>query len=129
LKTFAIFSFIAIALIILGSTNVSADETTLTTHWKVYAWIGQNYVDGVMTMNVTGTKVVGKFRDNSITGNLVDQGAQLNGDWTGPRGNGWITLNFHNDGQGFGGEWGQKGKPADGKFVGSLIAPSPAPSP
>ena len=123
MKKMAIVSLLLLAVFLFGSTNVRADSAA-TTHWRVYAWIGQTVVDGVLTMTTTGAKVVGKFRDNQITGDMVQDGAQLNGNWTGPRGAGWITLHVHNGGNGFGGEWGQKGKPADGKFVGTLITNS-----
>jgi hypothetical protein len=81
-----------------------------------------------MTMTTTGEKVVATFKIVTIHGTLVDYGNQMNATYTGPRGEGWITFNFHNEGNGFGGTWGLKGKPADGKFVGSRVAPSAAPA-
>lgn len=121
----------AVAILCLGIVGVRADSTgttSTTSHWQVYAWVGQETVNGVLTMTRTGNKVVGAFRDNAITGELVDDGNQLNGTWTGPRGSGWITLHFHDNGNGFDGTWGQKGKPSDGKLVGGRVTPSPAPA-
>lgn len=118
---------LAILLVVFESTGVRAANSG-TTHWQVYAWIGQTVEDGVMTMTTTGTKVVAQFRGNAITGTLVDDGQQLNGDWSGPRGAGWLTVHFRGEGTRFNGSWGQKGKPADGKFVGNLITSSPAPT-
>jgi len=130
LKARVLSSLAALALVIIvGSLAVRADtQEGTTSYWQVHAWIGQNVVSGVMIMTMTGNKVVAKFRDNTIHGDLVEGGNQINASYTGPRGSGWITLNLHNEGNGFGGEWGQKGKGADGKFVGSRITPSPAPA-
>jgi hypothetical protein len=121
--------FVAMAICLTGLTAVAAETpSTVVSQWHVTAWIGQTIVDDTLTLRTTGEKVVGEFHGNAITGTLVNEGAQLNGNWTGPRGSGWITLHFHNDGNGFSGTWGQKGKPADGQFVGGRLTPSPTPA-
>jgi hypothetical protein len=120
---------------LLGATIVlsavaapsAANENFTTSHWQVYAWIGQQVVSGVMTMTQTGNKVSATFHGNTIAGTMTDA-THMNATWSGPRGEGWITLAFHNEGNGFGGTWGPKGKASDGRFVGTRITPSPAPS-
>jgi hypothetical protein len=125
----AVFCLLASVLCLMGTSSAGADTpSTVTSKWHVVAWIGQTAIEDTLTIQTTGTKVVGQFHGNAITGTLVNDGAQLNGNWTGPRGTGWITLHFHNDGNGFSGTWGQASKPADGQFVGARIEPSPSPS-
>ncbi len=120
---------VSAALVLAGAVSVRADTTAPTTsHWQVYAWIGQRVESGIMTMTVTGEKVSATFRNNTIHGQIVDYGNQMNATFSGPAGNGWITLHFHNDNNGFGGEWGQKGQAGEGKFVGTRVKASPAPS-
>jgi hypothetical protein len=126
---FGALCFVVMALSLVGQGAVVADTPpTVVSQWHVDAWIGQHVVDDVLTMQTTGSKVVGSFHGNTITGTLVNEGAQLNGNWTGPRGSGWITLHFHNDGNGFSGTWGQKSKPSDGQLVGGRLTPSPTPA-
>ena len=122
---------VAIIAVLLNVSAVRADSTSGTaapSHWQVYAWIGQNVQSGIMTMTTSGEKVVAHFNNITFHGTLVDNGNQINATYTGPRGDGWVTLHFHNEGNGFGGEWGLKGKPADGKFVGTRATASPAPA-
>jgi len=119
---------IVVSLTVAPVLADSNPETATTSHWQVYAWIGQNVQSGIMTMTTTGDKVVATLKNLKIHGTLVDYGNQMNATYTGPRGEGWITLTFHNEGDGFGGQWGLKAKPADGKFVGSRVSASATPA-
>ena len=127
--------WLAVLALIVASLAASAaladpnPGSATTSHWQVYAWIGQNVQSGIMTMTTTGEKVVAHFKNITFHGTLVDYGNQVNATYTGPRGDGWVTLHFHNEGNGFGGEWGLKGKPADGKFVGSRVSASATAAP
>jgi hypothetical protein len=117
-KRKAILSCLVLAIVLVSAVDVRADSSApATTQWQVYAWIGEQTVDGVMILTTSGEKVTGQFRGNAITGQLVDYGNQFNGNYNGPRGEGWITLHFHNGRTGF-----------DGKVVGHLLTPSPAPA-
>ena len=128
----SLWAALAAAIMFLSISPLYAEEQTgaaasSTSHWQVYAWIGQQVQSGILTMKTSGDKVVATFNHITIHGTLVDYGKQINATYTGPRGDGWITLNFHNEDNGFGGTWGLKGKPADGKFVGTRVQPGAAP--
>ncbi len=118
-----------VPVLVVTAIGAQAESTTTVSHWDVIAYVGNDYVSAVMTLHRTGDNVSGTFNHNTINGKIVDDGQQLNGTWSGPRGSGWITLHYSNGGNGFHGTWGQKGKPADGNLVGHRVTPSPAPAP
>jgi hypothetical protein len=123
------FLLVVFTLIILASAiGVQAATTTTTSQWQLIEYQGNAVVQGVLSATRTGNSINGTWNKNTIQGTLVNDGRQLNGTWTGPQGSGWITLHYANDGNGFHGTWGQKGKPAAGKLIGQRLTPSPAPA-
>jgi hypothetical protein len=116
-------------MVLTSAIGVKATTTTTSTsQWQLIEYQGNAVVQGILTATRTGNTVSGMWNNNTLHGTLVDNGKQLNGTWTGPQGSGWITLHYANDGNGFHGTWGQKGKPAAGKLIGQRLTPSPAPA-
>ncbi|MBV8600835.1 MAG: hypothetical protein JO359_04635 [Candidatus Eremiobacteraeota bacterium] len=93
--------------------------------------VEQSGLNGTATSKITltqnGNGVVGQnaSNGNGFTGTFVTD-SQINGNWKGPGGAGWLTVYVSPNGHSFNGEWGYNGRKPNGSFVGNKYLPPSA---
>jgi hypothetical protein len=89
--------------------------------WRVQVSGGSEFYSGVMVLNQVAQTVIGRAGKSTINGTMVSD-TKMEARWNGPKGAGWMTIDFDSNGQSFRGEWGYNGRKADGSFAGKRIA-------
>jgi hypothetical protein len=117
MRSFVAF-LIAMALLPASAGAQAQSPPNVTGNWTVNP-TGEALASGLLRLrqdgpNLTGTyggggKIDGKFEPGSL---------QVNGTWSDPRGNGWMTIVFGSDGNRFSGDWGRPGSKPSGRFDG-----------
>jgi len=133
LKRFALSLSLGVAIAAFSCAAALAAPPNITGNWTVDQTGPNGTTESVVTLNQTGTTVVGK---NPKTGNgfsgkfctpNVDKGCtselQINGTWNGPGGAGWLTVYVSPNGHSLNGSWGYNGRKENGTYVGNKILP------
>ena len=68
---------------------------------------GAEFASRRVKLHQLGQTVVGNFgQGTQLGGTIAPASSTMNGTWKGPRGDGWVKLQFTPDGRGFAGDWG-----------------------
>ncbi|MDQ6768241.1 MAG: hypothetical protein M3Z41_10575, partial [Candidatus Eremiobacteraeota bacterium] len=111
---------LAIATVVLCAAVVQAVPVNISGHWQVEIASGYSIFGGTMAFSEVGQTVIGRTGHTAIEGKMVSD-TKMDASWNGPKGAGWMTLNFDASGDSFKGEWGFHGRKADGSFSGRRL--------
>lgn len=122
IKSFVAFLSIAISMLPASAGAQAQNTVNATGNWSVNS-TGEPLANGTFRLRQDGPNITGTYGGGgNITGKFAPGSLQVDGTWSDPRGNGWMTIVFGADGNRFSGDWGRPGSRPSGHFEGSRTA-------
>jgi hypothetical protein len=122
-KWFASIAFIfSFALCSLAAQAQAQAQSSVnaTGNWSLTN-SGDNFGTATASIKQVGSQIVGQFgQGGQFNGTFKAGTMQVDGNWKGPKGTGWITLIFV-DNNSFSGDWGYNGRKPSGHIVATRI--------